>query len=58
MFSNNCCILFISVVDVRDYTTDTNLMKECNYCFEIESPDRILRVGADSASEKVCMGII
>jgi hypothetical protein len=51
-----CIHLFLpSIVDVRDFTTDSNLMKEASFCFEVETPDRVLRLGADSNSDKVCM---
>lgn len=49
------CIMYFRIVDIREYTSDPNLMKDSNFCFEIESTDRhtsILRVGADTAAEK------
>lgn len=43
------------IVDIREFTSDPNLMKDSNFCFEIETTDRhtsVLRVGADTAAEK------
>jgi hypothetical protein len=46
---------FIRIVDIREFTSDPNLMKDSNFCFEIETIDKntpVLRVGTDTAAEK------
>ena len=43
-----------SVIDIRYYTTDPNLLQASEYCFEFETDDRTFALGCESADEKDC----
>lgn len=43
-----------SVIDIRYYTTDPNLLQASEYCFEFDTNDRTFALGCENPEEKDC----